>query len=123
MTSTSQTIKAWSEAEQKFREDNADLLAEVESIKSRARAMALRFTKVNFTNRFDIAESVASHSLVDVRVDPSNSFTFEVQYKWHKSTFYRTFPLEWIDLSEEDQVKAYKAHVRERARAERDPMI
>jgi hypothetical protein len=123
MTSTSQTIKAWSEAEQKFREDNADLLAEVESIKSRARAMALRFTKVIFTDPFDFAKSVAGFSLVDVQVDSWNAQTFQVQFKWPKGILYRTFPLEWLDISEEAQIEAYKARVRERAQAERDPMI
>ncbi len=123
MTSTSQTFKAWSEAERKFREDNAELLAEVESIKSRARAMVARFTEIGFTDSFDLAESAAYQTVLDVRVDPSNSQTFRAACSDYDGTVYHTFPLEWLDLSEEDQVKAYKAHVRERARAERDPMI
>ncbi len=112
------TVRALWAAEQKFQENNAPLLHAIDTLKAAAERMGERFARVALYGEA-IRWGCAGMNVVEARFcektvnkalqvvivfsDPENG----------ASTSDLHFPLEWLDLSEEAQVKAYQTWIRE----------
>ncbi len=110
------TVQALWAAEQKFREDNEPLLHEIDTLKAAAERMGERFARVALYGEA-IRWGCAGMNVVEARfcetVNKALQVVIVFSYENGASTSDLHFPLEWLDLSEEAQVEAYKAHVRE----------
>jgi hypothetical protein len=110
------TVQALWAAEQKFREDNEPLLHAIDTLKDAAERMGERFARVALFGEA-ARWGCAGMNVVEARFIEATSKVPHVVIVFSDengaSTSDLHFPLEWLDLSEEAQVEAYKAWIRE----------
>lgn len=113
------TVQALWAAEQKFREDNEPLLHAIDTLKAAAERMGKRFACIELEGEevrwgcagMNVVEATFSKSL-----DGKCWVSIKFSDRWAEvddPNSSLSFPLEWLDLSEEAQIEAYKTWIRE----------